>query len=133
MNDQALKIYLFCCSNSYEQGQLSNYCREFFPNIIKVISLPCSGKVDVPYLVKSFETGADGVMVITCKEDECQHLEGNFRAQKRADAVVTLLEEIGIESCRMTVMTPKTDSDGEIADGIRDFCTKLEKLPKIPA
>ena len=54
--------------------------------MIKTISLPCSGKVDIPYLLKAFETGADGVAIVTCKKNECRHFEGNLRAHKRAEA-----------------------------------------------
>ena len=62
---------------------------------VKTIGLPCSGKVDVPYLLKALETGADGVVIVACKKKECRHLEGSLRAHKRAEAVESLLEEIG--------------------------------------
>lgn len=52
--------------------------------IIKTISLPCSGKIDIPYLVKAFETGADSAVIVTCKKGECKHLEGNLRGQKKS-------------------------------------------------
>jgi F420-non-reducing hydrogenase iron-sulfur subunit len=73
----------------------------------KFIALPCSGKVTIPYLMKVFEGGADGAILLTCKEGDCQHLEGNLRAAKRAEMVDSLLDEIGmgkgrIKSLRMT-------------------------------
>lgn len=133
MNERNFKICVFYCANSIGNEELPHWQRLLEGTELKPIRLPCSGKVDIPYLVKAFETGADGVMIITCKEHECQHIEGNFRAQKRADAVISLLNEIGIDACRMSVMTPIGDGDMDIADGIRDFCTKLEKLPKLSA
>jgi coenzyme F420-reducing hydrogenase delta subunit len=58
MKDKSLQIYVFCCTTSYDQTQLM---RNFGPqgNEMRVISLPCSGKLDILYLIKAFETGAD--------------------------------------------------------------------------
>ena len=54
--------------------------------MLKTISLPCSGKVDIPYLLKAFETGADGVAIVTCQKNECRHFEGNLRARPATNA-----------------------------------------------
>ena len=58
---------------------------------IKVISMPCSGKLDILYLTKAFDTGADGAAIMICKEGECRYMEGNMRARKRAQAIDELL------------------------------------------
>ena len=93
MNNRALKTYVFYCSNNLAADQFASLCHGLEGDTIKTIGLPCSGKVDVPYLMKAFETGADGVAVVTCKKDECRHFEGNLRAHKRAEAVESLLED----------------------------------------
>ncbi len=131
MDNEALRITLFCCSNSFEREDLADYCKGFDASMFKVICLPCSGKVDVPYLTKAFETGADGVAIVTCRENECQRLEGNMRAHRRAGAVTSLLEEIGIDACRMTVITPKTEGIAEVSKCIQEFCRKIQTLPKL--
>lgn len=58
--------------------------------------------------MKAFETGADGVLILTCKVGDCHYLEGNLRAGKRAEMVGTLLEEIGLGRQRISVI-PWTD------------------------
>ena len=100
---------------------------------VKTIGLPCSGKIDIPYLVKAFETGADGAVIVTCKQNECQHLEGNLRAQKRAEAVESLLEEIGMGKGRMAVIMLKKDGqDGveQVLAEIKDFFDRIRNLPR---
>ena len=89
-------MYVFYCTNSLDESLLANGLGGLNGIAVKTIGLPCSGKVDIPYLVKAFETGADGVVLVTCKESECKHLEGNMRANKRLEVVDSLLEEIGI-------------------------------------
>ena len=64
---------------------------------ISSISLPCSGKVNLLYLLKAIETGSDGVLLVSCKLGDCKYLQGNFRAQKRIEYVDNLLAEIGFE------------------------------------
>jgi coenzyme F420-reducing hydrogenase delta subunit len=127
MNSKALKIYVFYCSNGLEEAQLAVLLGNQEDIIIKSIALPCSGKIDIPYLVKAFETGADGAVIVTCKQNECQHLEGNLRAQKRAEAVESLLMEIGMDKGRMAVIMLKDDgADGAVRE-IRGFIEKIRK------
>ncbi len=95
--------------------------------IIKTISLPCSGKIDIPYLVKAFETGANGAVIVTCKHSECQHLEGNLRAQKRAEAVESLLEEIGMDKGHIAVIMLKDDGVEGVKKELKNFVESIKK------
>jgi coenzyme F420-reducing hydrogenase delta subunit len=130
MNKQDLKMYVFYCSNSIDQDQLASGCRELDGITVKTISLPCSGKVDIPYLVKAFETGADGVVIVSCKQNDCRHLEGDIRARKRAEAVESLLEEVGMGKGRMAVISLKEDKLEQTINEIKDFFEKVRNLPQ---
>ena len=103
-------------------------CSEMDNDELKIISLPCSGKIDVLYLIKAFETGADGVVVVTCRKGECRYLEGNLRAQKRAEAVDALLEEIGLSRGRMAVIQLKEGGTNQLIREIEDFRAKIREL-----
>jgi coenzyme F420-reducing hydrogenase delta subunit len=127
MNSKALKIYVFYCSNGLEEAQLAVLLGNQEDIIIKSIALPCSGKIDIPYLVKAFETGADGAVIVTCKQNECQHLEGNLRAQKRAEAVESLLMEIGMEKGLMQVIMLKDDGIEGVIKELNNFVESIKK------
>jgi coenzyme F420-reducing hydrogenase delta subunit len=120
MSNHDLKICLFYCSNSSDGTRLTECCSKVGVGTLKTIGLPCSGKVNLPYLVKAFETGADAVLIVTCRQDECRSLEGNLRARRRADAVDSLLKEIGLGTGRIMVVPA--------ADDVDEVCTKLEAL-----
>ncbi len=95
---------------------------------IKVISLPCSGKLDILYLTKAFDTGADGAAIMICREGECRYMEGNMRARKRALAVDELLQEAGLGKGRVKVIQM---DDGGMAGAIRkveDFRLQIETM-----
>lgn len=58
------EIVAFCCHYcAYAAADLAGSMRLDYPQAIKVIELPCSGKLDVLYVLRAFEDGADGVMV----------------------------------------------------------------------
>jgi len=128
MSQRPLKIYIFCCTNSIDLEELSDYCREAGEDHLKIVGLPCSGKIDVPYLIKAFETGADGAVIVTCKVGECTYLEGNLRAVKRAEAVDKLLEEIGYGSGRMDVIQ-LSEGPEQILREVTAFREKVKALP----
>jgi F420-non-reducing hydrogenase iron-sulfur subunit len=127
LKKQVPMIYLFHCATSYDQGELMrSYSRQ--AKEIKVISMPCSGKLDILYLTKAFDTGADGAAIMICKEGECRYMEGNMRARKRAEAIDELLEETGLGRGRIRVI--QMDEEG-ITGAIRkleDFRLHIEAM-----
>lgn len=95
---------------------------------MEVISLPCSGKLDILYLIKAFETGADGVAVMMCKEGECRYLEGNMRASKRVEVVKELLEEAGLGQGRVTIIQMDDCDIEQDMRKLEDFYNQIEAL-----
>ena len=67
-----------------------------YPTSIKIIKVPCTGKVDIIHLLRAFEKGADGAYVLGCLEGACQFNNGNIRARKRVEQAQKILESVGI-------------------------------------
>jgi coenzyme F420-reducing hydrogenase delta subunit len=82
-----------------------------YPTSIKIIRVPCTGKVDTLHLMRSFEKGADGVYVVGCREGDCHYNSGNFRAKARVEQIQKLLDTIGIGGHRLQ-MYNLSSSDG---------------------
>jgi coenzyme F420-reducing hydrogenase delta subunit len=72
-----------------------------YPSSIRIIRVPCTGKVDVLHILRCFERGADGVYVVGCREGDCHYQSGNFRARKRVEQAQQLLDRIGIGGQRV--------------------------------
>lgn len=128
MNNQPLKLHLFCCSTSIDPDELARRFNHHGDEL-KVIPLPCSGKVDILYLTKSFEMGADGVAVVTCKPGECRYLEGNLRARKRVEAVEELLEETGLGKGRMKVIQLNGGGLEQVLREVEGFRSQIRAVP----
>jgi len=127
VNNQSLKVYLFYCSPSFDTVE-PVLRRSEHKDEVKAIPLPCSGKMDILYLTKAFETGADGVAIITCKQGECRYLEGDLRARKRAEAVDALLEETGLGKGRIVIIQMKDGGIEQVFREVEDFLAKIKAL-----
>jgi len=123
-----LKLSVFYCSNCLDAAELERIAGEEEGIKYTIISLPCSGKADLLYLLKAFETGADGLALITCPKNECHYLEGNLRAPKRAEEANRLLEEAGLGSDRVLVLSMNGKGTGEIAAKLAVFREKIRNL-----
>ena len=84
MSDFEPRIVAFCCHFcAYAAADLAGSMRVQYPTNVKIVKLPCTGKVDMLYLLKAIEDGADGVMVAGCMEGDCHFQKGNLYARKR--------------------------------------------------
>jgi coenzyme F420-reducing hydrogenase delta subunit len=74
-----------------------------YSSSIKIILVPCTGKVDVIHMLRAFEKGADGVYVLGCIEGDCHFNNGNLRAKKRVEQVAVLLDKVGVGADRVAM------------------------------
>ena len=96
------KIVVFCCENSALKAIDSMGNAEIM-NSVEVIKLPCSGKAETGLILKYFENGYKGVVVLGCPLDNCKFIKGNFRALKRIDMVKKALREAKISENRVRI------------------------------
>jgi coenzyme F420-reducing hydrogenase delta subunit len=131
-NNRRLKTCVFYCSNNLDAGRLAASWGDPGGDTVKTIGLPCSGKVDVPYLIKALETGMDDVVIVACKTNGCRHFEGSLRAHKRAQAVESLLDEIGFGAGRITVIECAEGGAQQACNEIKQFVEQVRRLPLNP-
>ena len=95
MKNQITKISMYYCLNSLSEDEITSISDKFKNVKLHSISLPCSGKINLLYLLKAIETGSEGVLLVSCKLGECKYLQGNLRARKRIEYIDDLLFETG--------------------------------------
>jgi F420-non-reducing hydrogenase iron-sulfur subunit len=103
-----------------------------YPSNIKIIRVPCTGKVDVRHLLRAIQKGADGVYVVGCLEGTCHYNEGNFRARERVEHVKTLLAEIGLESDRVRMFNLSSGEGPTFAGYAREMTELIRSLGPNP-
>ena len=103
-----------------------------YPSNIKVIQVPCSGRVDIIHLLKAIEDGADGVYVAGCLEGECHYLTGNYKARRRVNYVKKVLEEIGLEPGRVEMFNLSAGEGPRFAAIANEMNTRIIELGPSP-
>lgn len=103
-----------------------------YPANIKIIRLPCTGKIDVIHLLRAIQKGADGVYVVGCLEGTCHYNEGNVRAKERVDHVRMLLEEIGIEGDRVRMYNLSSGEGPTFAAYAKEMTEHIKALGPNP-
>jgi F420-non-reducing hydrogenase iron-sulfur subunit len=124
-------ILVYLCKNCVpEGGKLPAQWSEAGLHV-RVKEIPCSGKIDVQYVLHSLEGGVRGVCVVTCPSGECTLTQGNYRAEIRVKTVQRLLSEIGDDPQRAGLIQCPPDATleqikGLIGDAVRQVAGKNE-------
>ncbi len=123
------KIVSFLCNwCSYAGADLAGTSRIAYPQNVRIIRVPCSGRVDPLFVVKAFLDGADGVMVLGCHPGDCHYKQGNYIAQRRYAVMHRLLEFTGVESERLFVEWVSASEGKRFADVVKAFTDRVKRL-----
>jgi len=93
----------FCIYCGYMAADTAGSLHIQYPANMKFMRMPCTGKIDVRYILEAFEQGADGVYIVACPIGNCHHVRGNERGRARVGLTKKILEEIGLESERLDI------------------------------
>ncbi|MBW2568201.1 MAG: hydrogenase iron-sulfur subunit [Deltaproteobacteria bacterium] len=127
------KIIVFCCSYcSYNAADLAGSIRMTYPANIKIILVPCSGRVDPLYMLRALEDGADGVCVTGCMEGDCHFLTGNIKAKKRVEYIRNMLDEMGLEQDRVQMYNISASDAPEFVRVAKMMTEKIRALGPNP-
>ena len=126
-------IVAFCCHYcAFAAADLAGSLRLSYPPNVRIIRLPCTGKLDVLYILKAFEFGADGVMVAGCLEGQCHFQKGNIYAKKRVLYAKKLLSEITIEPERLEMYNLSSAMATRFAEIAREMTERIKKIGPTP-
>jgi F420-non-reducing hydrogenase iron-sulfur subunit len=103
-----------------------------YPANVKFVRLPCTGKIDVRYVLEAFEQGADGVYVVGCPIGNCHHVRGNERGRARLQRAQAILEEIGLEGERLGMFFMSGSQGRTFAAAAHTMTERIRKLGPTP-
>ena len=100
--DWSPKIVAFLCNwCSYAGADLAGVSRMQYAPDIRVIRVPCSGRINPMYIISALHRGADGVLVSGCHPGDCHYISGNLVAKRKFSMLKNFLEHVGIEPERV--------------------------------
>lgn len=123
------KIVAFLCNwCTYAGADLAGTTRmEYRPNV-RIIKLPCTGRIDPLFIIKAFEKGADGVLVSGCHPGDCHYTTGNYHARRRWIAFKNLLDFVGIDEKRLQFAWVSASESIKWVDLINNTTDTLKQL-----
>lgn len=126
-------IVAFCCHYcAYTAADMAGSMRLSYPPNVKIIRVPCTGKVDAIHIMKALQKGADGVYIAGCLEGDCHFDNGNIRAARRVEYVKRLLDDIGLGGERVEMITMSAGMGERFAQTATEFTEKIRKLGPNP-
>lgn len=99
---------------------------------VRFIMLACSSKVEVDYLVKLIEEGADGVLLAACPQERCQFMLGSVRAGNRVKYAGRLLDEVGMGADRLGIAQAQDISADELLAFAGERAAVIKELGQNP-
>ncbi len=122
-------IIAFCCHYcAFTAADLAGTMRQQYPTNVRIVRLPCTGKVDIGMLLHAFVSGADGVMVAGCEEGSCHFMSGNLRAIKRVEKAKQLLAETGVNPERLDMFHIAASQGPLFAQTAAEFTERIRGL-----
>jgi len=126
-------ILAFACHYcAFAAADLAGVMRLAYPTTVKIIRMPCTGKLDHVYILRAFERGVDGVFVAGCLEGQCHFLEGNTNAAKRVKHIQKLLSSVGIDPGRLEMYNLSGSQGPRWAAICAEFTERVKKLGPSP-
>lgn len=127
------RILMFTCTYcSYAGADLAGVSRLQYPTNVRILRLPCSGRVD-PYLVfEAFKAGVDGVIISGCHPGDCHFLSGNRMAEQRYRSLQAALDSVGVEKDRVRLEWISASEGQLFAKVVKDMTEKVRALGPNP-
>jgi coenzyme F420-reducing hydrogenase delta subunit/ferredoxin len=97
-----ISLVAFCCENSaFDSARMASLTGLPLPDGLQLVRVPCAGRVDLQYVLKALESGADGVMIMGCHDESCKSVRGNRLAKKRTEIIGEALGDLSLGKERL--------------------------------
>jgi len=127
------KVVGFLCRwCSYTGADLAGAMRLQYPPNIRIIMVPCTGRIDILHVLQAFEVGADAVFVSGCHEGDCHYVSGNLYARKRVERLKEILKEVGLEPERVEMFHVSASEGPQFAAIAREMTERAYRLGPNP-
>jgi coenzyme F420-reducing hydrogenase delta subunit len=127
------EVIAFCCNYcAFSAAALAGSKRMQYPSGVRIMSVPCTGKLEMEHILEAFEKGVDGVLIVGCLEGGCHYVEGNLRARKRTDRIRDVLDEIGLGSGRLQMVNLSDSMASAFVQHIQEIMGTIRALGPNP-
>ena len=127
--DRPVKIVGIVCNwCSYAGADTAGVGRFKQPANMRLVRVPCTGRIDPLFALKAFEKGADGVRISGCHPGDCHYSEGNYYARRRFELLERMVHHLGIPKERFKWTWVSASEGQRWQQVVTDFTEGVEKL-----
>jgi coenzyme F420-reducing hydrogenase delta subunit/ferredoxin len=125
-------VALVCIWCSYAGADLAGTTRLQYPASVRMVRFPCTGRMSPLMILKTFELGADGVLVSGCHPGDCHYVEGNLYARRRFAVFRSLMEFVGLDLDRMHFAWVSASEGHKWAEVVEKVTSAVRKAGPLP-
>lgn len=123
------RIIAFVCNwCTYSGADLAGTSRMKYSDNVRVIKLPCSGRIDPLFIVEAFKKGASGVLVSGCHPGDCHYTSGNYHSRRKYASFRNLLSFLGVDLNRVEFSWISASEGSKWVSVINEFTDKVKSL-----
>ncbi|GBE57970.1 methyl-viologen-reducing hydrogenase, delta subunit [bacterium BMS3Abin01] len=132
MSGGDIKLVGFLCNwCSYAGADMAGTSRMAQPAEMRIVRLPCTGRVNPLLVLKAFQEGADGVLVSGCHPGDCHYNEGNYYAHRRLELLSRMMAVYGIEPERFRYTWISASEGARWAETVTGFTETIRPLGRL--
>jgi F420-non-reducing hydrogenase iron-sulfur subunit len=129
MPERRPKVVGFCCDkHGADCVTLAARTGRQYDAGVRLIHVPCSGRIDGIQLLETLESGADAVFVLGCLEKNCYYDTGSIEGRKRVEYVKGMLKEVGIEPERVEMFNASSSMSWKFQDIVSKMTDVARRL-----
>ena len=123
-----------CCNWSpYACYTAAGMARMKMPPNFRMLRVMCIGRINQAMILRAFEFGADGVILLECKDEDCRYGPGPDVGHTNVSSVRKLLRLLGIGQRRLVERSFASHEKVELVDALWEFAARIEQMGPNPA
>ena len=103
------------------------------PPNLRIIRVMCIGRINQALILKAFEYGADGVILLECRDEDCRYGPGPEVGHSNVALVRSLLDLLGIEQKRLVECSFEAHEKDRMVEELWDFARRIDSMGSNPA
>lgn len=125
-------ITLGCNQCMYAAADLAGTMKLQYDVTSRIIRMPCTARLDINFILKALQEGADGVLIVGCHPGDCAYKTGNLGAERRVRFAKKLIAQLGLDEGRVKMVFVSAAEGDKFAEEINKFAEEIREIGPNP-
>ncbi len=131
MTASNLKILVLSCNwNGWSCVEKAVGSGSSYSSSVRMVRVTCLSRIHAGLMLKAFEFGVDGVMLLGCEADDCHFSTDNSQIVREVEKAQDILALLGIRKERLTLVQLQAFAGQQFIARLNRFSSEIENLPR---